>query len=133
MNFPHLSFAALLVLMLSVLGCSNHDADAGSANADISIGTNSESVTDRWLGQWNGPEGTFLRLEGSHGKYEVTIQNLDGPRTFQGSSVGGQIQFNRDGLNELLRATNGAATGMKWLSDKSNCLAVRPGEGYCRD
>jgi len=25
------------------------------------------------------------------------------------------------------------ASGMKWLSDKSNCLTIRYGEGYCRD
>jgi hypothetical protein len=36
-------------------------------------------VTDGWLGRWNGPEGTFLMLEGDNGLYEVTIRNLDGP------------------------------------------------------
>jgi hypothetical protein len=34
---------------------------------------------------------------------------------------------------ESIRATDGPATGMKWLSDKSNCLTIRSGEGYCRD
>ncbi len=29
--------------------------------------------------------------------------------------------------------TNGAETGMKWLSEKANCLTISPGEGYCRD
>ena len=29
--------------------------------------------------------GTFLLLEGGNGTYEVTIQNLDGPRRFQGA------------------------------------------------
>ena len=28
---------------------------------------------------------------------------------------------------------NGVETGMKWLSDKSNCLTVRSGESYCRN
>jgi len=93
----------------------------------------SRSLTDEWLGQWNGPEGTLLRLAGGKGKYEITIQNLDGPRKFPGSAVDGQIQFERDGVKEFIRATNGAGTGMKWLSGKSNCLTVRPGEGYCRD
>ena len=98
-----------------------------------SASTNAEPATDQWLGQWNGPEGTLLRLAGGKGKYEITIQDLDGPRTFQGSAVGGQIQFERNGVKASIRATNGAGTGMKWLSDKSNCLTVRVGEGYCRD
>ena len=91
------------------------------------------SATDRWLGRWIGPEGTFLLLEGGNGTYEVTIQNLDGPRRFQGTAVGDQIEFDRDGVKESLRATDGAGTGMKWLSDKANCLTIRLGEGFCRD
>ena len=91
------------------------------------------SITDQWLGQWNGPEGTFLRLEADGGKYTVTIQNLDGPRRFEGISSGNTIRFDRDGIQESIHASNGAETGMKWLSEKSNCLTVRTGEGYCRD
>lgn len=111
------------ILWASLLGlgaCSRH-------------GTSSEAATDRWLGRWNGPEGTFLRLDGGSGKYEVTIQNLDGPQTYQGVSAGGQIQFVRHDVQESLHATNGAGTGMKWLSDKKDCLTVRQGEGFCRD
>jgi hypothetical protein len=72
-------------------------------------------------------------LEGGNGRYEVTIQNLDGPRVFQGVAVGARIEFERDGRAEAVHATNGADTGMKWLADKTNCLTVRVGEGYCRD
>ena len=90
-------------------------------------------VADKWLGKWNGPEATFLELVGGNGKYKVTIQNLDGPRTFEGNAVGDQIEFERNGMKESVRATNGAATDMKWLSEKSNCLTVRSGEGYCRE
>jgi hypothetical protein len=89
--------------------------------------------TDAWLGRWIGPEGTFLLLEGGNGRYEVTIQNLDGARVFQGRAAGARIEFERDGSAETLHATNGADTGMKWLADKTNCLTVRVGEGYCRD
>jgi hypothetical protein len=32
----------------------------------------------------------------------------------------------------VLRATDGAGTGMKWLADKTDCLVVAPGEGFCR-
>ena len=124
---------AFLALMLCVLGCSDRKANPGLTNAAVSVGTNGDvTTTDRWLGQWNGPEGTFLRLAGGQGKYEITIQNLDGPRDFKGITVGPQIEFERDGGKESIRATGGAATGMKWLVDKSNCLKVRLGEGYCR-
>ena len=87
------------------------------------------TATDRWLGRWIGPEGTFLLLEGGNGVYEVTIQNLDGPRRFQGAAVGEQIEFDRDGVKESLRATDGAGTGMKWLSDKADCLTIRRAKG----
>jgi hypothetical protein len=90
-------------------------------------------ATDKWLGQWTGPEGTFLRLDGGDGKYQVTIQDLDGPKTFQGRADGDQIRFDRNGVTESIHATNGVDTGMKWLTDKSNCLTIKPGEGFCRD
>lgn len=90
-------------------------------------------ATDEWAGQWNGPEGTFVRITGSGGQYEVTIQNLDGPRTFAGTAVGDKIEFQRDGKTQTLRASNGEQTGMKWLAEKKDCLVVRAGEGYCRD
>lgn len=88
---------------------------------------------DKWLGQWNGPEGTFLKLAGGQGRYDIIIQNLDGPRPFTGRASGEHIEFERDGRLETLRATDGQATGMKWLGGKKDCLTVRAGEGYCRD
>jgi hypothetical protein len=91
------------------------------------------AATDRWLGQWTGPEGTYLRIAGGQGTYEITIQNLDGPQTYKGTAARDRIEFERNGARESIRASNGAGTGMKWLSDKSNCLTVRSGEGYCRD
>jgi hypothetical protein len=120
---------ALLVL----LGCSQRDTPTGANDTPTPSATELEPVTDKWLGQWNGPEGTFLRLEGRKGRYEITIQDLDGPKTYQGTSVGDQIQFERNGATETIRATNGVETGMKWLSEKANCLTIRPGEGFCRD
>jgi hypothetical protein len=91
------------------------------------------TATDQWLGQWKGPEGTLLKLAGGRGAYEVTIRNLDGPRTFAGRAESGGISFQRDGKRETLRATNGAGTGMKWLAAKKDCLALKAGEGWCRD
>ncbi len=91
-----------------------------------------EFITDKWIGQWNGPEGTFLRIDGNAGHYNLTIQNLDGPLSYTGIGVGEKIQFERNGVKETIHASNGAETGMKWLSDKSNCLTIRAGEGYCK-
>lgn len=127
------SLAAFLTLTIIVFGCTQRKASSGSNDAPAPSVAGSDSATDKWLGQWNGPEGTFLRLEGGQGNYKITIQNLDGPRTFEGHAVGDQVQFERDGVKESIRATSGAETGMKWLSEKSNCLTIRPGEGYCRD
>ena len=87
-----------------------------------------------WLGQWTGPEGTYLKiLGGSDGVYTVVIRDLDGETTYRGDGVAEGIEFERNGVKESLHATNGAATGMKWLSEKTNCLTVRAGEGYCRN
>ncbi len=91
------------------------------------------NVTDKWLGKWVGPEGTYLELSKNAGKYVVLINSLDGPATYEGMSAGDRIEFQRDGKTESIRAGNGHATGMKWLMDKTNCLIVKTGEGFCRD
>jgi hypothetical protein len=57
----------------------------------------------------------------------------DGARTFSGSAAGSRIEFRRDGVTESIEATNGDATGMKWLAGKTSCLTIKLGEGYCRD
>ncbi len=88
---------------------------------------------DAWLGQWNGPEGTFIVIARSAGGYSVKIQSLDGPNTYAGVALGDRIRFERDGRTETIRAGSGDETGMKWLAGKGNCLIVRTGEGFCRD
>lgn len=89
---------------------------------------------DAWLGKWTGPEGTFLLLEkrDDHG-YTVTIQSLDGRESYPGDAAGRSIEFERDGKTERLRPGSGKLTGMKWLADKSDCLLIQLGEGFCRD
>ncbi len=124
----------LNVIVLSVTlafitnGCAEHNKTTNHPNLE-----NTPAVTDQWIGTWYGPEGTFLKIVGGEGKYILTIQNLDGPRTFDAITINHQIQFNRDGHLEFIIATDGVKTGMKWLSEKSNCLTIRYGEGYCRD
>jgi hypothetical protein len=138
MNTPLLSLMASMVLAVSVAGCQDRgtEPEAPAAPSPPVASPAPKPVapaTDQWVGQWNGPEGTFLALAGGGGQYEVTIRNLDGPRTFAGTAAGDRIEFERDGVKESVRATNGAETGMKWLAEKKNCLTVRAGEGYCRD
>ena len=133
MNTTLRSSIAGATLALLITGCDGRKSGSAQDAASSSSGTVSAPVADKWLGKWSGPEGTFLQLAGGNGKYELTIQNLDGPRTFQGRAVENRIEIERNGLKESLRATNGAETGMKWLSEKSNCLTVRAGEGYCRE
>ena len=131
MNIP--CSATLLALTLALAGCQDRGAAPAAPAPVPAQATPATPATDGWLGQWNGPEGTFLKLEGGDGKYQVTVRNLDGPRTFAAVAAGDRVEFERDGVKESVRATNGAETGMKWLADKQNCLTVRAGEGYCRD
>ena len=104
---------------------------AGAAGCEVQPAT--PPGTDAWLGRWIGPEGTYLEIAGKNGAYEVTVKDLDVARTFDGVAAGDRIEFVRDGAKESLRATDGDATGMKWLAGKTNCLTIEVGEGYCRD
>ena len=129
----HLTAALALALSLAACGdreTANPTASPAPAPAPAPV---PQATTDQWIGQWNGPEGTFVRITGGSGHYDVTIQNLDGPRTFVGRAAGEKIEFERDGQRETLEASDGAGTGMKWLAEKKDCLKVRTGEGYCRD
>ena len=125
----HYEISALALAFALLGGCSDPGTSRVSTDGAAAV---SSPVTEGWLGRWNGPEGTFLLLERATDGYAVTIQNLDGPRVFPALVVGEQIQFERDGITEVIRATDGAGTGMKWLVDKTNCLTIRSGEGYCR-
>ncbi|GGZ30554.1 hypothetical protein [Asticcacaulis endophyticus] len=102
-----------------------------SAEAPVSASAAASSVPD-WTGKWTGPEGTWLEVKPLNGGFEVAIQNLDGVRTFPAAFQQGGLAFTRDGAEHIIRAGSGADTGMKWLADKTNCLIVMTGEGYCR-
>ncbi|RYY73273.1 MAG: hypothetical protein EOO52_17840 [Gammaproteobacteria bacterium] len=124
-------YAILLALLLTA--CEDKVTQSSST---LTANTNSATtsiITDTWLGKWNGVEGTFIDISGGNGTYTITISDLDGPKQYQGSSKNNQITFERNGITETIQPTDGPGTGMKWLSDKSNCLRVREGEGWCRD
>ena len=52
---------------------------------------------------------------------------------FDGVAKGDTIVFTRPDGPQVLRETEGKDTGLKYLADKTDCLTVKPGEGYCRD
>lgn len=95
---------------------------------------------DAWVGKWIGVEGLVLTIEkdpgGAIGRYRLTNKwslDDDATGTFDGVATQKGIAFNRpDGAKELT-ATDGNATGLKYLAGKQDCLTVAPGEGYCRD
>lgn len=117
--------------LLLLTACNDKAAISTSNTASSEAAT--PIATDAWVGKWNGPEGTFIEISGENGNYAITIQDLDGPMQFQGKSNGNEISFERNGTTETIQSSNGADTGMKWLAEKSDCLRVGVGEGWCRD
>ena len=96
--------------------------------------------TDKWVGKWIGVEGLHLTIAKDEsigrGHYILTMQyglDADDSGTFKGEAAEGGIAFTRPDGPQLLRAGDGAATGMKWLAYKKDCLVVDTGEGYCRN
>ncbi len=130
---------SITVSILLLVACNEKTALSSSTQPSTSAATSSADgeitaiTTDAWLGKWNGPEGTFLEISGGNGTYVVVIQDLDGPKQYSGTYKDDQIIFERNGIYEKIQASNGAGTGMKWLSEKSNCLRINWSEGWCRD
>jgi hypothetical protein len=137
MHLHRLSIGLILACIAIFAGCGKKESSAPMPKPDSSIHSESappRSALDTWQGTWNGPEGTYLKLtEKSDSRYEILIRDLDGERSFEGVGSADEIHFTRDGRQERIRATDGTGTGMKWLAGKSECLTVKPGEGYCRE
>lgn len=129
-----------LLMTAGIPGCKDqHQAAKESSSASGNPAPQStvapfakNDVTDKWLGKWTGPEGTYLVLSKNAEKYVVLINSLDGPATYEGTSNGERIQFQRDGKMESIHPRSGPDTGMKWLMDETNCLIIKTGEGFCR-
>lgn len=133
-----LTAGAIVVSSLALTGCDRAGAPTSASTSPTQAASVPASSTPdtapSWLGRWNGPEGTYLQLNAAgDASYEIRIKALDAERTFKGVGKDGVIYFERDGKQESIKATDGNATGMKWLAGKSRCLTLQPGEGYCRD
>lgn len=127
----------ILLFTLSVLAACDKAAQTPSAPlTESTIVPNSAVIekraADAWLGKWTGPEGTHLEILQDGNQYKVAIRDLDAVRTFDAVSIQSGLSFERDGITESITPGTGPDTGMKWLMDKSNCLVVKVGEGYCR-
>lgn len=143
--------------ILLVAGCSGEMDNAQEAalveNAIASAEAIAENITqearrervaaraperDAWVGKWTGVEGLYLTIEKGDrpGLYRITNkwgldEDMDG--TYRAFATSEGIAFRRPDRRVHLEAGNGAASGLKWLEGKRDCLIVAPGEGYCRD
>ena len=131
-----LEFRTFFVFFLTIAtsACHSRSVPAGKTPPDSNqTAETKREVAEQWIGKWDGSEGTFLEISENAQAYQITIRNLDGPRTFTGTPVTDGLTFTRDGKAETIRAGDGKDTGMKWLLDKKNCLVIEKGEGYCRE
>ena len=135
--------ALTLLATAALTACSGPAPDTRSDGNMTSAGSVERKVaapkakpTPDYTGRWIGVEGMVLDVAptATAGHYALTMQwDLDNKGKFDGIATGDTIAFDRGGVRETLRPTNGDATGLKYLAGKTDCLTVKPGEGYCRD
>ena len=90
-----------------------------------------------YIGKWIGVEGLVLDVaRGTNGKLVLfnvwSLEQAD-QGSFDAEVVPEGLRWARRGETVVARPSNGAATGLRWLDGKKNCLTVTQGEGYCRD
>ena len=137
----------VLIAAVALTACSGPAPDTSSDGTMTSVGSVERKVVPPkpkpapdYAGRWIGVEGMVLDIApapaptGAPGRYTLTMQwDLDNKGSFDGVAAGDTIAFDRKGIRETLRPTDGTATGLKYLVGKTDCLTVKPGEGYCRD
>lgn len=106
------------------------DAAANAGNASNAVAL----PADAWVGKWTGPEGLALEIAklDTPGTYDIKITLLDGANSYRGTGEGETIRFVRGGVAETIRKASGDETGLKYLAGKTNCLMIKPAEGFCR-
>ena len=131
-----------LLAAVALTACSGPAPDTGNDGTMTSVGSIERNVAAPvpvprdYTGRWIGVEGMVLDIApaATPGHYALTMQwDLDNKGKFDGIAAGDTITFDRNGIRETLRPTNGDATGLKYLFGKTDCLTVKPGEGYCRE
>jgi hypothetical protein len=147
MKFPPPA-AVLVIVTLPLAACSAapvandfaanvsavREVPAGEGNGDMTAAVN--AAAPDYAGRWKGVEGMYLQIASGPkpGTYLIEMQSdLDTKTTVDARAVGDTIVFQRGGETKTLRPADGAATGLKYLAGKKDCLTVASGEGYCRD
>ncbi|MEG3083889.1 hypothetical protein U1707_09580 [Sphingomonas sp. PB2P12] len=134
--------ALTLLAAVALTACSGPAPDTSSDSNMTSAGSVERKVAEAkpnapdYTGRWIGVEGMFLDIAPTDtpGHYALTMQwDLDNKGKFDGIANGQTVGFIRNNVPETLRPTDGNATGLKYLFGKTDCLTVKPGEGYCRD
>ena len=99
-----------------------------------SVAAQDPADNERYAGRWIGVEGTFMNVTPrGDGRFDIEMQyDLDHRAKVVGYSTGDGLAIPRGGELLVARPSNGDATGLKWLAGKTDCLTVKPGEGYCR-
>lgn len=124
---------ASIALLLAACSDTGNETSDEAALTTVDAQLQDWHIPDQWLGRWFGPEGTYLAITKDGPGYMVAISDLDGPQYFRASADGAALRFERNGVVETITATDGEATGMKWLIEKNDCLTIKSGEGFCRD
>ncbi len=108
--------------------------------ASTSNASNAAAPTNRdsWVGRWIGVEGLNLTVSNgkSEGHYLLKMQygtDEEMSGTYEGVGTAEGIAFVRPDGEQVLRASTGDDTGLKYLAGKTDCLKVKDGEGYCRN
>lgn len=126
-------FGLVPLVLLTACACEKPAPPPATTQAPAPTTIAASRPTDAWLGRWTGVEGTSLTLAAAGERYVVTVTDLDGPKTYEGTAAGDHIAFARGGRTETIRAATGQETGMKWLAGETRCLVITVGsEGYCR-
>ncbi len=130
---PRFFILVLTVILSASMLTACEEKTEKNVSQDEVVDTIKTELLDKWIGQWNGPEGTYLIIEKSGAGYNIRIKDLDGEKSYLGVQDGAAISFHRDDHKEKIYDNNGAGTGMKWLEPYADCLMTKPGEGWCRD
>ncbi len=134
------SIALSPLLLLAACGATPPATNDFAANVTqveevTADGSNGTMATTEYLGRWTGVEGMYLVVSPgtTPGNYTLEMQyDLDNKAVVQGRATAAGIVFERGGKPMTLKPTDGAATGLKYLDGKTDCLTVASGEGYCR-
>lgn len=113
-------------------------ADIAPSSAEMSERAAAPGTSHRfadWAGEWIGVEGMVLTITpDAPDTYKMTIvPDLETEATVTGRDAADGIAYDWEGEIKTLRAGDGAATGLKWLEGKKNCLVIEEGVGFCRD